>query len=507
MYLLNIQTEHQENHIARITVEIDAERLEAAKQKAARGLSNRLNIPGFRKGKAPYRIVVKYVGEGAIIEEAVDSLGETIYKEALPETGLEPYGPGSLDDIKLDDLTKPTFVYTVPLAPEVDLGDYRAVRLDFTEATVTDKDVERSLRGLQEQTGVAEDSENAAAENNRVTLDIHSFFVEEHEEAGEDEEHDHDHEGHDHSHGEHFIYENDFVTLLSEDYEPVKGFNAEIVGMNAGDKKDFELTFADDVEDEELRGRKVKFEVTLKKVENFTLPALDDELAAIITKDEEKQLTLEELRARTRENLEEAKQRTAKSEYASKVLDKVIEGATLKFPEAMVTDEIERTLQRFDQQLRQQNRMTLDDYLKISQSTVEQLHPQFRPQALLSVERALTMRQLLEDENIELSEEAVDAEIDKILEVYDVEQREALRGLFTSGGMRDNIKDDVLTQRLMDRLAAIGKGEADATTEVAEKPAKAAKKSKAKAEKAEDDAEVTDSTVPTSGDETEDKGE
>jgi trigger factor len=543
---LNIQTERQENHVARVTVELDAERLEAAKQQAAKRLSNRLNIPGFRKGKAPYRIVVKYVGEGAVVEEALDTLGEQIYKEVLPQTGIEPYGPGSLEDVKLEDKEKPTFIYTVPLVPEVDLGDYRSLRVDFELPEVKDSDVDRSLRLLQEQNAVAEDSQRAAELGNRVTLDIHSFFVEEHEAEDDDEkdddedeheEHDHEHEEHDHdhndepqidhSHGEHFIHEHDFVTLLNDDYEPIKGFNEVIAGMNVGDKKEFELTVPDDDDEEEMRGRKVKFEVTVKKVENFTMPALNDDLAARATKDDEKPLTLLELRMRTRENLVEANERHYRSEYANNVLDKVVEGATIHYPEAVVNDEIDRTLQRFDQQLRQQNRMTLNDYLKITQSSIQQLYPQFRPQAVRTVERALAMRELLDAEGIAADDHRVNQEIDKIVESYDADRREAIRGLFDRAEMRESVKDDVLTQTLMDRLVAIAKGEAPALPEANEKPevgaiaaAKVATELEAKALDVEQsehnniesagenvESEVTEPNLSSSGDETENKGE
>ncbi|MDX2160136.1 MAG: trigger factor [bacterium] len=476
--MLNIQVERQENHTAKLTVEVEPQRFEAAKQQAARKLSNRLNVPGFRKGKAPYRVILNYVGEGAIVEEAVDLMGEQLYKDALIESGIDPYGPGSLQDVKFD--TVPTFIYILPMQPEVDLAAYRDVRKDYVVPDVEDEALDRSMRQLLEQNAVIEDSARPVEMGNRLTLDIHSYFVETHE----DHDHDHDHEGddadHDHdaheegdephtheAHGEHFIYENDFVTLLNDDYEPIPGFNAALVGLNVDDKKGFELAFPDDEKDDELKGRKVKFEVTVKKIESFTMPTLTDDFAARVTAEEEKPLTLLELRMRTRQNLTEANERRYRSEYANAALDEMVQGAVIKYPEDVVQDEVERSLQRFDQQLRQQSRLTLQDYIKITKADMNTLYQQFRPAAVRTVERALVMRELLDREQIEVTTEQLDQELDKIVNSYDEAQREQIRRLFESPEMRESVIDDVLTNALMDRVTAIAKGEAPELAEAA----------------------------------------
>lgn len=455
--MLKLQVERQENHTARLSVELDAERFDSAMQKAARKLSNRLNIPGFRKGKAPYRVVVKYVGEEAIKEEAVDLLAEDVYKEALPDAGLEPYGSVAFDEVKYD--PAPTFVYVVPLQPEVDLGAYREVRIPYAVPEVEDDTVDRTMRQYQEQQAVIEDSTNPVALGNRVTMDIHSFFVEEHkhEEGEEGEAHEHEH---DHEHGEHFIHENDFQTVLNEDYDIPPGFNAALVGMNVGDSKEFELAFPETEKDEELRGRKVKFEVTVKKVEHFTMPPMTDELAARITEKEEKPLTLLELRMRTRQNLTEANERRYKSQYANDALQQMIQGAAVKYPEDVVRDEIEQALQRFDQQLQQQNQMTLRDYVKLARIDGNMLYQQFRPSAVRRVEQTLVLRELLLAEQVDVTEERLNEEIEKLVMTYDESMRDQFRQLFAGPEMRTSLLDDLLTNAVMDRVVVIAKGEA-----------------------------------------------
>jgi trigger factor len=142
---LNIQTERLENHTARMTVAVDTDRLEKAKQKAAQQLSRRVNIPGFRKGKAPYRILLNYLGEAAILEDAIEVLGNDIYKEALTESGLEPYGPGEIEGVELEN--GPVLKFIVPLQPEVSLGTYRDVRVEYTAPEVKDEEAARCCRG------------------------------------------------------------------------------------------------------------------------------------------------------------------------------------------------------------------------------------------------------------------------------------------------------------------------------------------------------------------------
>ena len=184
---MNIQTERLEDQTARVTVEIDAERLDAAKHKAAQQISRKVNIPGFRKGKVPYRVLLNYVGEGAILEDAVELLSQEVYREVLPETGLEPYGPGVLTEVKSEEAT-PTFIYVVPLQPTVDLSDYRSVRIPYDLPETTDEAVNRAMKNLQEQNAVVEESHQAVVLGNRVTLDLHSFILDDHEEEENAEE-------------------------------------------------------------------------------------------------------------------------------------------------------------------------------------------------------------------------------------------------------------------------------------------------------------------------------
>ena len=154
--VLNIQTERIENHNARFTVTLEPSQLEKAKQQSARKLSQKYNIPGFRKGKAPYNIVLRFFGEASILEDAIEILGNDVYKQALDESGIAPYAPGQLENFEAE--PEPKFTFIVPMQPTVDLGNYRSVRMEYTEPVVEDTQVDKAMRQLQEDQALYEES-------------------------------------------------------------------------------------------------------------------------------------------------------------------------------------------------------------------------------------------------------------------------------------------------------------------------------------------------------------
>lgn len=472
---MNIHTERLDDHTARVTVEIDGERLDQARKQAAQQISKQVNIPGFRKGKAPYRLIANYVGEAAILEEAVELLSNDIYKEALPQTDLDPYGPGSLVDFKAD---PPAFVYALPLQPVVDLKEYTELRLDFAPPTIEDKDVNLALRNLQEEQAVVEPSYQPAVMGNRVTLDIHSHIIEESDDA---HEHAEGEEGaddaaesveeadtHDHQHGEPFMHEHDADFILDADGEPVPGFNEALLGVNVGDTRMFELSIPEDAEQyEDAAGKRVHFTTTVKKVEVVTLPDLTDDFAARVTKDEEKPLTLLELRIRVRENLEKAASDKYREDFLRRAIDALVEKADIAFPEAAVADQVETFMQDLDQRLRRSG-MTLNDYMTIYKKSADDLYSDYRPMAVQTLKRSLTLRQLVSNESLEVSEDSVGAEINRVVERFEAERQEDIRKMFDAPQMRDSIRNDLLRDVVIDRIIAIAKGEVSAAPSATE---------------------------------------
>jgi trigger factor len=458
---LNIQTERLDNHKARFTVTIDTARLEQAKQSAARKLSQRVNIPGFRKGKAPYRIIQQYFGDAAILEDAIELLGNDLYKQALDESGIDPYGPGALEDFKIE--PEPSLTFVVPLQPTVDLGDYRSIRMEFSVPEVEDVQVDRAMRRLLEDYALVEESRQPVALGNRVTMELYAATIEEDEEsasAEHSEEHDHEHD-HDHGlGGNEFIHEHQAVFSFDpESEEPVPGFREALIGATVDEERVFELTYPDDEKEyEELAGKRARFKAIIRKIEVVTLPTLNDEFAARVTEKEEKPLTLLELRMRMRENLQQAVERNQKSRFATEVLDKLVEQATIAYPEEMIDDQSERYLERLDQDFRRQG-LTLDDYMKITNKDRDALKREYHDIAVRTVKRSLVLREVMRAESIEVSDEMIDSELDRMLSQFG-EQRSAMRPYFDTPDMRGNIREDLLQQSVMDRIVAIARGEA-----------------------------------------------
>lgn len=470
---MNVQTEHLDNHTARVKVEIDLERLDKAKQKAARKVAKEVSIPGFRKGKVPYNVLVRYVGEASIIEEALEDLGQEVYREALESSQLDVYGPGAFDNFDLEG-ANPVFVFTVPLQPVVKLGNYRDVRVDFSVPAVEDKDVDAAMRSLQQDHALVEESQHPAALGNRVTVDIHSHFVV--EETGEaeadevdDDATDHEHEeldAHDHGTGESYVHQHDSALFLSDnpDDDPfLPGFSNALVGANLNDTVEFELTVpTDEANYGEDGGRRVHFSVTIKKIDSVTLPVLNDDFAARVSADEtpegEDPMTLLQLRLKMRENLEKAVRDNAQQAHAEQALSAVVEQADIRYPQDMIDDQIEDMIEQFENDLRRQG-MNLDYYMQVTGRSKDALAEELRDSAIRTVRRSLVLRSLVAVENIAVSDADIQEELGTLASQLGAPV-ETIMELFGGGQLRDNIRNNLLQSRVMDRLSAIARGEA-----------------------------------------------
>jgi len=448
---LNIQTERLENHTVRFTVEVGAERLEQAMRSSAARLARRVNIPGFRKGKAPYKVLVSYLGEGPILEDAVENLGNEVYKDALKQSDFETYGPGSLDNFELK--PQPTFTFVVPLAPTVDLGDYRSVRLAYEPPVVEDEAVNRSLEALRNQRALIEESHQPVAAGNQVHVKVLAKLL---PQSGA--------ESSDKAQGEAsadkvLIDRDNIAVRLTDEGEIMPGFTQALLGMTVGERREFELSFPDDAEKyPEMHGRRVKFDVTVNKIETVTLPELTDDFAARVTETEDTPLTLLELRMRIRERLQASADDDAKAEYAMAVLEKIVEQAQVSYPEALLEDQIDYMLQHLDSELRQRG-LTLQDYIRISGKTVEELRADQRESAEKSIKRSLVMHELEHAEQIVVTDEDLDAEIERIVTQFG-DQASAFRSMYKRREMRENLRNELVSRKLMDRVVEIGRGQA-----------------------------------------------
>jgi trigger factor len=242
------------------------------------------------------------------------------------------------------------------------------------------------------------------------------------------------------------------------------GFSEALVGANVGESREFEITYPDDEKTgENLRGKQAKFYATVKKIEVVTLPALNDDLAARLTKDEEKPLSLLELRVRVRENLVKAAEDQAKSDFARDAVEALVKDAQISYPEVMVADQVQSMLEDFDRDLRQRAGLRLEDYKTIYKKTDEDLFNEFRESAVRTLERSLVLGEVLKAEAMDISDERINEEIGRIAGQFG-DGGDQIRKMFQKQSMRDNLKNDLLRDEVLNRIVAIAKGELVGTT-------------------------------------------
>lgn len=468
---MDISIEHLENHKVQLTVQVASDLIETARRNTAKRLAKDLRIPGFRPGKAPYDVVVQYMGNDALTYEALEDITNDIYKQALEETGIDPYAPGEVKDIKLEDDVKVTFV--LPKRPEVELGDYRNYRLEFETPEVTDKDIDKSMALTRENLALAETADRAAQFTDQVVIDVHGFFINEDEAAADAEEteekdasaddeeaHDHDHDEHDHHNDsrEAFIDQHQYEYILLDEPERdlAPNFSAELVGLSAGDEKSFTLSFPADEKDKDLAGRSVEFHVKVNEVKSLIMPANDDFLAELASDGELK--TLGELRERVAKQLAETFENQSNDSYGNKVLTHFVENAQISYPEETVSDFIDDLMQDMDQFMREQVGLRLEDYIKVANETMEGLREQNRERAIERMRRSLVLSKIAELEEIQVRQIDLDAEISKLASMFGGSQLDVFRRYLSSEGVYERLASNIITERTLKQLVEIAKG-------------------------------------------------
>jgi trigger factor len=431
--VLKIETQPNDDCTLTMTVEVSEERVKPALEAAARKISKRYPVPGFRPGKAPLATVLRQFGEQAVYESAIDELGQKVYEEALDQEKIEAYGPGALEDLKL----KPMVLkFNVPLKPEVDLGDYRALRVPYEAPVVPEEEFDRVLEDLRERQAVLEPVERPAALGDVTTLDVNGFL----------------NEGLNPS--DFLVSDKDVSVQLDEQSDwPMPGFAPHVVGMSVGEERKFDLQIADDYPNDSLRGQVAHFEVTCKEVKSRTRPELNDDFA----KEVGDYQTLDELKIRIREDLQKQAERRAEREYADKVLNQLVEQIQIKYPPSLLAQEVDDLLHDLDHRLREQ-RLTLEDYLKIENKTVEQLREEYKPRAEERLKRALVLGRIVEQEKLDVQANEVTDQVEKLASLWG-ERAGEMRQFLASDNSRRSITVDMLTDKAVKRLAAIARGE------------------------------------------------
>jgi len=433
---LKIETLPEENRTLTLTVEVDDERVQPALRAAARRISKDYRIPGFRPGKAPYEVVVRHYGETALYQAAIEDLSQKVYQDVLEQEKIDPIGPGEMDIVELKPMK---LKFVVPLRPEVELGDYGSLRVPYEAPAVDDAAVQGELDHLREHQAVLAPVERPAQMGDVVTLDAKGFL--------NDGENPSD-----------FLLADQDVALVLEDKAdwPMPGFAAQVVGMSAGEERKFDQAFADDYVNESLRGQLAHFEVKAKEVKSRSLPEWSDELAKSLGDYE----NLDALRASVRQQLEDSARAGVDRDYNTKVVDALVAQSSVDYPPTMLTAELDDYVKDFDRRLREQ-KLTLEDYLKIEGKTAEQFREEVKPQAEARLKRSLVIGKIVDNEHIGVGPEEVEERISNLSTPWGDRAGE-MRKLLSTPESREMLAIDLLTDKGVDRLAGIARGEIEA---------------------------------------------
>ncbi len=470
---LNIETSMVETRVAQLVVTVDDERVTQAKRAAARKLAKQVAIPGFRKGKIPYNVLVRYISEDGILDAALEDLTQDIYREILESEELDPAAPGELEEVERSPLT---LTYKIPLIPEVDLGDYRDVRVDYTPEEVEEGDIDEMVEAAQERQAVTEPVERAAELGDIVTLTYRGVMVDEDDPDDEDEW---------------YNEEDAEITLDDDSIIPMPGFHDEVIGMSVGETREFTIAFPEDYHNKSLIGEKIKNTVTISEVKAKVLPELDDDFAQEASNGEVE--TLEAYRDQLREQLTNMRVQMYDNEYSQEVLDKMVAGATVTFADISLTQEIDAAMNRQTQDARSRG-LTLEDYLVIQGKTEDEMRAELQPEAEENLKRSAVMQNLVTEEKITIKDADIDAQIDQMFYGggnIDDEMRQTLRqAVMSSPDSIMQLSNQAITSKAIERIVAIGKGEApDLAALEAEAEAAAAEDTEAEAsEDASEDA-------------------
>jgi len=431
---LKFTTESLDNRQVLLTIEVEPERVESEMQKAARRLAGRGRIPGYRKGKAPYAAVVRHYGEETIFEEMLDRFLDHALREALEETGIEPYAPATLTDVTREPFT---VKLTIPLAPEVDLGNYREIRKEAPDVEVTDQEVEETLERIRQDQGSWVPVERAAEKGDMVFVTF-SGMVDGNKVFDEPE---------------------DFPLIVGEPYgEPLPGFSERLAGAKAGDDLEFTLTAPDDHPKDEVAGKTCEFRVHVVSVRALELPPLDDDLAKMVGDYD----TLDALRAKIREAILEEQKRRAESQFSQDVLDMIVAQSKIQYPPILLERELDYMMEDIEMQLKRDGR-DLDSYLALAGQTREEFRESLKPRAERNLHRSLVLGEVRRAEK-------VDVDPEEYRKVYNEVRDSYLRAgvsaeVLDNSSLAESVYNRMLTDNVLTRIREIATGQA---SEIAE---------------------------------------
>ena len=413
----------KENNRAKFTMDFTAEEFEAAVVKAYQDSKDKFNIDGFRKGKAPRSIIEKHFGEGVFFEDAINNLFQTAYPEALNELDLEVIDSPQADFSEIGKGKPLTVTIDVAVYPVVEVKDYKGIEVEQVDPEVTEEDVDRDIEAMRKRNSRMVVADRPVENGDTVILDYAGFVGDEQFQGG--------------------TAENQELKIGSGMFIP--GFEEQLIGVKAGESKDVVVTFPEEYQAKELAGKEGTFKCKVHEVKFEELPELDDEFAKDVSEFD----TLAELRDDARARILESVKLQCENEAKDKVIAQVYENNKIEAPATMVADEMDRMIQELEQQMRYQG-LNIQQYLQFTGSTLDDFRNEIKPEAEKRVATRIVLRSIGDVENVEVTDEDLDKELQRMSEAYNTDP-ENIKKMLGEENLAFFRKDIALT-KVMDML-------------------------------------------------------
>ena len=415
----------EEKNMVKLVIESTAEEFEAGLNTAYNKNKSKISLPGFRKGKAPRKMIEKMYGAEVFYEDAANSIIPDAYAKAADECGLELVSQPKINVTQLEAGKPFIFEAVVATKPEVELGQYKGVEVTKADTEATDADVEEELKRVQEQNSrTVAVTDRAVKDGDNTVIDFEGFVDGEAFEGGK---------GTDYP-----------LTLGSGSFIP--GFEDQLVGAKAGDHVEVKVTFPEEYQAKELAGKEAVFQCDVKKVEAKELPELDDDFA----QDASEFDTLAEYKEDIKKNLTEKKEKEARAAKENAAVDKAIENAQMEIPDAMLNTQVRQMLDDFSRRMQSQG-LTMEQYFQFTGMTLEKMQEEMKPQALKRIQTRLVLEKIAEVENIQPTEEEVEEEFKKMADAYKMEV-EKIKELLGDREL-EQMKKDMAVQKAVTLIA------------------------------------------------------
>lgn len=416
---MSVQVEKLEKNMAKLTIEVSAAEFEKALEDAFLKNKNKISVPGFRKGKVPRQMVEKMYGPEIFYEDAANALIPDAYSKALDECEEDIVSSPEIDVTQIEKGKSFIFTATVALKPEVKLGKYKGVKVEATEVTVTDEEVDAKIEKERENNArTIEVTDRPVKDGDMTVLDFEGFV---------------DGVAFDGGKGENYP-----LTIGSGAFIP--GFEEQLVGAEIGKEVEVNVTFPEDYQAEELKGKVAVFKCTIKEIKEKELPALDDEFASEVSEFD----TLEEYKKDVKETLTIEKEKAAREAKEAAVIDAIIADSDMDIPEAMVTTQQKQMIDEFAQRMQMQG-LSMEQYFQFTGATLDKMMEQVKPQAETRIKSRLVLEAVAAKEGIEATEEDYEEEIKTMAEVYQMEP-DKIKEMLPEKSVK-GIKEDIAVKK------------------------------------------------------------